>query len=105
LSLEPREIHLCVGVPPYAARMLSELDRAVLEFEASWWLHSGAKDRNIHDTVGISATRYYQVLRRLMDDPGALAVDPLTVRRLRRFRDDARQRSAERRLGGTPAGR
>jgi hypothetical protein len=85
--------------------MLSELDRAVLDFEASWWLHPGAKDRNIRDTVGISANRYYQVLRRLIDESDALAYDPLTVRRLRRFRDDARQRSAERRLGGgTPVG-
>lgn len=86
--------------------MLSELDRAILEFEASWWLHPGAKDRNIRDTVGISSTRYYQALRRLIDDPEAVAFDPLTVRRLRRVRDEARQRSAERRLGGgTPSGR
>lgn len=85
--------------------MLSDLDRAVLDFERSWWLHPGPKDRAIREVVGISATRYYQVLRRLVDDPAALAADPLTIRRLRRGRDEARRRSLERRLGdGSPTG-
>lgn len=86
--------------------MLSDLDRAVLEFEGSWWLYPGPKDRAVREVLGISATRYYQVLRRLVDDPAALEADPLTVRRMRRVRDEAKRRSLERRLGdGTPAGR
>lgn len=86
--------------------MLSDLDRAVLEFEGSWWLHPGPKDRAVREALGISATRYYQVLRRIIDDPDALEADPLTVRRLRRVRDEARQRSLERRLGdGSPSTR
>ena len=79
--------------------MLSDLDRAVLEFEGSWWLFPGPKDRAIGERLGISSTRYYQVLRRLLDDPEAEAADPLTVRRLRRTREEARKRRVESRLG------
>jgi hypothetical protein len=80
--------------------MLSDVDRAVLEFEGSWWLHPGPKDRVVRELLGMSATRYYQILRRLVDDPQAERAAPLTVRRLRRLRDQARQRSLHRRLGG-----
>ena len=79
--------------------MLGERDRAVLDFESRWWLYPGPKDRAIRDYLGISATRYYQVLRRLMDDPAAEEHAPLTIRRLRRVREDGRRRRAERRLG------
>ncbi|MBI5157678.1 MAG: DUF3263 domain-containing protein [Acidimicrobiia bacterium] len=79
--------------------MLSESDRSILEFEGSWWLYPGPKDRAIREYLDISATRYYQVLRRLIDDPDAERIAPMTVRRLRRVRDDAKRRSVERRLG------
>lgn len=84
--------------------MLSESERAILDFEGSWWLYPGPKDRAIREYLHISATRYYQVLRRLVDDPRAQRVAPMTVRRLRRVRDDARRRGLERRLGdGVPS--
>jgi hypothetical protein len=79
--------------------MLSERDRNVLEFEASWWKYPGPKDRAIREYLGISATRYYQVLRRLVEDPQAMASDPLTVRRLQRTRKEAEQRAADRLFG------
>lgn len=82
------------------AAMLGERETSVLEFEAAWWLYPGPKDRSIREYLGISATRYYQVLRRLIDDPEAERHDPLTIRRLRRVREDAKRRAAERRLGG-----
>lgn len=78
--------------------MLTPKDRAVLDFERSWWLFPGPKDRAIKEYVGISATRYYQVLRRLLDDSAAEQYDQLTIRRLRKVRDQARQRRLERRL-------
>lgn len=85
--------------------MLSDTDRAVLEFEGEWWTYPGPKDRAIREYLGMSATRYYQVLRRLIDDAGAEEVAPLTIRRLRRVREDARRRSLERKLGdGAPVG-
>jgi hypothetical protein len=57
------------------------------------------KGRAIREYLGISSTRYYQVLRRLIDEPGAEVIAPMTIRRLRRLREAARRRSVERRLG------
>ena len=82
--------------------MLGERDRNVLEFESGWWQYPGPKDRAIREYLGISATRYYQILRRLVDDPAALAHDPLTIRRLRRTRSQAKDRIVARRIPGEP---
>jgi hypothetical protein len=76
--------------------MLSERDARVLEFEREWWRYPGPKDRAIQEYLDMSATRYYQILRRLMDDPSASERDPLTIRRLRRIRGDARRKAIER---------
>lgn len=78
-------------------------DRAVLDFEGAWWLYPEPKDQAIKEYLGISATRYYQALRRLMDDDAALRYAPLTVRRLRRIRL-AREQQAAARLGGDGLG-
>jgi len=83
--------------------MLAERDRVVLEFEATWWRYPEPKDRAISEYLGMSATRYYQVLRRLLDDPIAESVDPLTVRRLRKVRDRAEKgRMTDRLPDGAP---
>ncbi len=66
--------------------MLAERDRRVLDFEGSWWTYPGPKDRAVRDYLGMSATRYYQALRRLMDDDEARRYAPLVVHRLRRMR-------------------
>jgi Protein of unknown function (DUF3263) len=65
---------------------LSDRDRAVLDFERGWRLVPSAKGSAIRERLGLSPTRYYQVLRRLADDPDAAAYDPLVVHRLRRAR-------------------
>ncbi|HEX6969353.1 MAG TPA: DUF3263 domain-containing protein [Micromonosporaceae bacterium] len=65
---------------------LTDRERRVLDFERRWWRHAGAKEQAIRDTFGISATRYYQLLNGLLDNPAALAVDPVLVNRLRRLR-------------------
>lgn len=82
--------------------MLTGADRAVLDFERSWWLYPGPKDRAVKEYLGMSATRYYQVLRRLLDDAEAEHYDPLTIRRLRRVRDRALRRQAESHLDHHP---
>ncbi|MGW1882212.1 DUF3263 domain-containing protein [Streptomyces sp. NPDC002133] len=71
---------------------LSERDRAVLGVERTDWAGPGAKEREIRERLGMSPTRYYQVLNALLDDPRALAHDPVTVNRLRRVRDARRER-------------
>jgi hypothetical protein len=59
---------------------------AILEFEKKWWRHAGAKEQAIRDEFGLSSTRYYQLLNGLLDNPLALAHDPVLVGRLRRLR-------------------
>jgi hypothetical protein len=80
--------------------MLTDREKSVLEFEGSWWLYPGPKDRAIRDYLTMSATRYYQILRRVLDHPEALQYAPLTVRRLRRVRDDSRERRVIERFQG-----
>lgn len=82
--------------------MLVKRDTQVLDFEREWWKYPGPKDQAIRDYLSMSSTRYYQILRRLMDDPAAVKHDPMTIRRLRRVRQDAK-RKAQDRLGASPS--
>lgn len=70
---------------------LSERDMEVLAFERQWWKYAGAKEEAVRDLFGLNATEYYQVLNALIDNPAALAHDPMLIKRLRRMRS-ARQR-------------
>lgn len=67
---------------------LSELERAILAFERRWWRQAGAKESAIRAELDISATRYYQLLNRLLDNQEALAAEPTVVARLRRLREN-----------------
>lgn len=78
---------------------LTDRDRAILDFERSWWTIPGPKEAAIKERFDLSATRYYQLLGELLDQPEAEQYDPLVVRRLRRMR--ARRRKA--RYEGRPA--
>ncbi|TJZ52863.1 DUF3263 domain-containing protein [Streptomyces piniterrae] len=71
---------------------LSSRDEAVLAVERRSWPGPGAKERTIRERLGISPTRYYQLLNALLDDPRALAHDPVTINRLRRIRETRRAR-------------
>lgn len=63
--------------------------RTVLDFEAGWSSHGGAKARAIRAEFGWTTTRYYQVLDAALETPEALHHDPMLVRRLLRLRDGA----------------
>ncbi|RDG38580.1 DUF3263 domain-containing protein [Streptomyces corynorhini] len=84
----------CSAAPgaPAAPAGLSERDRAVLAVERRGWPGPGAKERAIRERLGLSPTRYYQLLGALLDDPRAAEHDPVTVNRLRRVRDARRAR-------------
>jgi hypothetical protein len=71
---------------------LSERDLSVLAVERRGWPGPGMKERAIREQLGMSPTRYYQLLNALLDDPRALAHDPVTVNRLRRRREAQRAR-------------
>jgi hypothetical protein len=74
---------------------LSEREGEILAFEKLWWKHAGAKEQAIRDTFGLSATRYYQLLNALLDNPAAMEQEPVLVARLRRLRS-ARARTRRR---------
>ena len=78
---------------------LSERDQNVLAFERQWWKYAGAKEQAIRELFDLSPTRYYQVLNALLDDPAALAHDPMLVKRLRRMRSERQRSRTARRLG------
>jgi hypothetical protein len=84
---------------------LSDRDRAILDFEGSWWLEPGPKEAAIHARLQLSATRYYELLNALVDSADAQAYDPLVVRRLRRDRERRRRARFERRSSGERPGR
>ena len=65
---------------------LSERDMRLLAFERGTWRTAGAKEQAIVEVLGMSATRYYQLLNELIDTPAAAQFDPVLVARLRRRR-------------------
>lgn len=77
---------------------LSERDQQILAFERQWWRYAGAKEQAVRELFDMSATRYYQVLNALIDDPAALAHDPMLVKRLRRMRTSRQRARSARRL-------
>jgi len=68
----------------------------VLDVERQRWAYAGAKTEMIRDRLGMTPTRFAQVLGALLDRPEALAHDPMLVNRLRRLRDA--RRTSRRRL-------
>ncbi|MGH8949863.1 MAG: DUF3263 domain-containing protein [Acidimicrobiia bacterium] len=67
--------------------MLSDGDRAVLEFERGWWLEPGPKDQAIELSLGLPAADYYEHLIRIVALPESARFDPLTVARIRAMID------------------
>lgn len=74
---------------------LTTRDKAILDFERSWWNETGPKETLIQERFELSASRYYEILGALIESPEAYAYDPLGVRRLRRLRDRRRRARQE----------
>lgn len=89
--------------PDAGASALSERDADILDFERNWWKHAGPKEQGIRERFNMSATRYYQILNGLIDQPDALVHDPLLVKRLRRLRSERQRARSARRLGFDPS--
>lgn len=86
-----------------AARVpLSDRDRAILDFERTWWTEPGPKEAAIRANFKLSPTRYYQLLTELLGDHEAVVYEPLVVRRLWRTRDQRRRARYEGRRAGAP---
>jgi len=83
---------------PTVVDLLEDREREVLDFEREWWRYAGAKEHAIRERFDLSATRYYQLLNRLIDDERAVAYDPMMVKRLRRMRTARQSKRAAQRL-------
>jgi hypothetical protein len=70
---------------------LTARERAILDFEREWWMLPGPKDAAIRDRFDMAPSSYYRAVNALVERPGALLYDPLTVKRLRRQRDERRR--------------
>ncbi len=73
---------------------LCDRDRAMLDFEGSWWTEGGSKHDAIRSRFALSATHYYRIVGAMVDSDEAERYAPLVVRRLRRQRDRRRARYA-----------
>lgn len=98
----PRRVLASGRAPGQPLVVLTDRDRAILDFERGCWQLSSPKADAIRAHLDLSPTRYYQLLNLLLDDPAAAAYDPLVVRRLRRARLHRRRARIE---GRTTAGR
>ncbi|HEY7875497.1 MAG TPA: DUF3263 domain-containing protein [Actinomycetota bacterium] len=78
---------------------LTQRDIEILDFERSWWKHAGVKEQAIKDRFDMSATRYYQILNDLLENPAAMAHDPILVKRLKRLRTYRQRQRVARLLG------
>jgi hypothetical protein len=96
---EQRITHLRIMTGNTGPVALTDRDRAILDFERSWWTQPGPKETAIRERFELSPTRYYGILNELLEDPAAMDHDPLLVRRLRRLRDRRRRQRFE----GRPA--
>ncbi|BET49347.1 hypothetical protein RGQ21_43290 [Kitasatospora aureofaciens] len=79
-----------VTVPYMELGELAERERRILALERRGFSGPGAKERAVREELGLAPIRYYQLLNALLDDPRALACDPVTVNRLRRIRESRR---------------
>jgi len=74
---------------------LTDAQCALLDFERTWWQLPQRKTEEIRRRFGFSSSSYYRALYALVDLPDAAAYDPLTVRRVRRRREQNRRERIE----------
>ena len=85
-------------IDPAPSCELSDRDREIIAFERQWWKYAGAKEQAIRELFDMNATRYYQVLNALIDNPAALEADPMLIKRLHRLRATRQRARSARRL-------
>lgn len=75
---------------------LSERDVLVLQIMKRHPRSEGLRVRAAQELLGLTPTRFHQLLNAIIDTEAALAHDPLLVNRLRRIRDGRAGGSARR---------
>lgn len=74
---------------------LTPNEQAVLDFEREWWQLPGSKASQISARFGCTASSYYRALYALAARADAELYDPLTVRRVRKRREQRRRERIE----------
>ena len=75
-----------VGAP----RQTRGMWERIVEVERGRWKYAAAKDQHVREVLGVSATRYYQLLDAMLDDAEAERLWPVEIKRLRRVREARR---------------
>ena len=70
---------------------MTDEDRRLLDMAGQRWNHAGNHADAVRTEFGMSVTRFWQKVSRLLDDPDALEYSPQTVYRLRRLRASRRE--------------
>jgi len=70
---------------------LTAREMEMLDFERGWWTFRRRKEDLIRERFAQSASSYYRSLQALIEMDAACEYDPLTVKRLRRQRDQRRR--------------
>ena len=70
---------------------MDPLTEQMLHLERQFWKTAGAKENAIRE-LGLSPTRYYQLLNQWIDTPEAIQADPVLVKRLLRLSRTSRRR-------------
>lgn len=78
-------------------QQLSQRDRAILDFEQSWWESATPRGQAVREQFQLTESEYAEVLNQLIASETALLAEPLLIRRLRRLRDRRRQEHIARR--------
>lgn len=76
-------------------RVITERQQAMLEFERTFWTFDDPKETLVRARFQCSIDEYYAQLNDLLEQPEALAHDPLVVRRLQRQRVRRRRERLE----------
>lgn len=75
-----------VAPAPALTPGLTAEDLAMLRFAGEWWKDGSAKDQAIRDRFDVAPTRFHQRVNALLDNPAALAAEPVICHRLQRLK-------------------
>lgn len=73
---------------------VTDADRIALTLAAAPYRYPARREADALEQLGLSPTRFWARVHRLLDDPAAEAEMPAEVRRLRRIRDARRNARA-----------
>ncbi|QDK02797.1 helix-turn-helix DNA-binding protein [Gordonia phage Squiddly] len=65
---------------------MTDDEKAMLDLAGQRFNYAGNLEQQVWDEFGISLTRYFQIVNRLLDTQEALRYSPQVVNRLRRLR-------------------